>query len=62
MVIPSHLTIEEAIKSFMSVGIVTPSVLSVPLSGPDSRSPTPKGAIESIQEMTYVNPKTEGGL
>jgi uncharacterized membrane protein len=61
-VIPSQLTIEEAIKAIMSVGIVTPSVLSVPLSGPEPRSPSPKGAIASIQELKYVNPKTEGGL
>ena len=31
-ILPSHLTIEEAIKAIMSVGIVTPSNLSVPLS------------------------------
>ena len=31
-ILPSRLTIEEAIKAIMSVGIVTPSNLSVPLS------------------------------
>ncbi len=31
--LPSQLTVEEAIKSIMSVGIVTPQSLSVPLSG-----------------------------
>jgi len=61
-VIPSQLTIEEAIKAIMSVGIVAPSVLSVSLSGTESRSPSQKEAIASIQEMTYVNPKAEGGL
>ena len=61
-VIPSQLTIEEAIKAIMSVGIVAPSVLSVSLSGTESRSPSQKEAIASIQEMTYVNPKVEGGL
>jgi len=37
-ILPSHLTIEEAIKAIMSVGIVTPSNLSVPLPGPFSES------------------------
>jgi uncharacterized membrane protein len=32
-ILPSQLTIEEAIKAIMSVGIVTPHALSVPLSG-----------------------------
>lgn len=41
-ILPSHLTIEEAIKSIMSVGIVTPSNLSVPLSHPFSES-SPRG-------------------
>jgi len=31
--LPSQLTVEEAIKAIMSVGIVTPHTLSVPLSG-----------------------------
>ncbi len=31
--LPSQLTVEEAIKAIMSVGIVTPQSLSVPLSG-----------------------------
>ena len=31
--LPSQLTVEEAIKTIMSVGIVTPQPLSVPLSG-----------------------------
>jgi uncharacterized membrane protein len=34
--LPSQLTIEEAIKTIMSVGIVTPHTLSVPLSSPGS--------------------------
>jgi uncharacterized membrane protein len=41
-ILPSQLTIEEAIKAIMSVGIVTPSNLSVPLSHPFSE-PSPKG-------------------
>jgi len=32
-ILPSQLTVEEAIKAIMSVGIVTPQALSVPLSG-----------------------------
>ena len=35
-VLPSHLTIEEAIKAIMSLGIVTPANLSVTLSRPVS--------------------------
>jgi uncharacterized membrane protein len=34
--LPSQLTIEEAIKAIMSVGIVTPHTFSVPLSSPGS--------------------------
>jgi uncharacterized membrane protein len=41
-ILSSQLTIEEAIKAIMSVGIVTPSNLSVPLSHPFSDS-SPKG-------------------
>jgi len=37
-ILPSQLTIEEAIKAIMSVGIVTPSNLSVSLSHPFSES------------------------
>jgi hypothetical protein len=51
------LTVEEAIKAIMSVGIVTPQTLSVSLSG---GKPT-KEAIENLQGMKYVNPKIEGG-
>lgn len=56
-VFPSRLTIEEAIKAIMSVGIVTPHNLSVPLSGKKSE----KEPIENLKEMEYVNPKMEGG-
>jgi uncharacterized membrane protein len=34
--LPSQLTVEEAIKAIMSVGIVTPHTLSVPLSNSKS--------------------------
>jgi uncharacterized membrane protein len=53
-VIPSHLTIEEAIKSIMSVGIVTPPVLSVSLANSPGRNST----IEA-NHVTY--PHSEGG-
>lgn len=56
-VLPSRLTIEEAIKAIMSVGIVTPRSLSVPLSGKKSQ----KEPVENFKEMEYVNPKIEGG-
>jgi uncharacterized membrane protein len=60
-VLPSNLTIEEAIKSIMSVGIVTPPNLSVPLSRPLS-APLPDGkTIENSKEMKYLNSKSEGG-
>jgi len=55
---PSQLTIEEAIKAIMSVGIVTPNTLSVPLSGSQSE----EERIENFQRMNYLNSKIEGGL
>jgi uncharacterized membrane protein len=51
------MTIEEAIKAIMSVGIVTPHTLSAPLSGPKSE----KESVENFKEMKYLNPKIEGG-
>jgi uncharacterized membrane protein len=57
-ILPSQLTIEEAIKAIMSVGIVTPHTLSVPLSSPKSE----KESIENFKGMKYLNPKIEGGL
>ena len=56
-IFPSQLTIEEAIKAIMSVGIVTPHVLSVSLSS----HPSEKESIEKFKGMRYLNPKTEGG-
>jgi uncharacterized membrane protein len=56
-ILHSHLTIEEAIKAIMSVGIVTPHTLSVALSGSKSEKET----IENFKEMGYLNPKIEGG-
>ena len=56
-ILPSELTIEEAIKTIMSVGIVAPHQLSVPLSSPKSE----KEPIENFGGMKYLNSKTEGG-
>jgi uncharacterized membrane protein len=56
-VLPSQLTIEEAIKAIMSVGIVTPQTLSVPLSSPESE----KDSVENSTGLNYLNLKNEGG-
>jgi len=50
-ILPSQLTIEEAIKAIMSVGIVTPPTLSVPLSSPKSE----KEPVENFKGMKYLN-------
>jgi len=55
--LPSQMTIEEAIKAIMSLGIVTPHTLSVPLSGPRSE----KDSVENSKELKYLNLKNEGG-
>ena len=57
-VLPSHMTIEEAIKTIMSVGIVAPHHLSIPLSGTRSG----EESIENFKGLKYSNLKTEGGL
>jgi uncharacterized membrane protein len=51
------MSIEEAIKAIMSVGIVTPQNLSVPLSDMKSE----KEFIENFKGMNYLNSKIEGG-
>ncbi|MCX8116720.1 MAG: DUF502 domain-containing protein [Desulfobacterota bacterium] len=56
-VIPSQLTIEEAIKAVMSVGIVTPARLSVSLSEPVAA----QKSFEKEQRPVYPNLKIEGG-
>jgi len=56
-IIPSQMTIEEAIKTIMSVGIVTPPSLSAPLFSPE----TEKDSIENFKRMKYPNSKIEGG-
>ena len=55
--IPSCMSIEEAIKAIMSVGIVIPQNLSVPLSDIKSE----KESIENFKGMNYLNSKIEGG-
>jgi uncharacterized membrane protein len=56
-ILPSQLTIEEAIKTIMSVGIVAPHQLTVPLSSVKFG----KESIENSKGMKYLNPKIEGG-
>ncbi len=56
-VFPSQLTIEEAIKTIMSVGIVTPSQLTVSL----THAKPDKESIENFEKMKYLNSKIEGG-
>jgi uncharacterized membrane protein len=55
--LPSQLTIEEAIKAIMSVGIVTPQTLSVPLASTRSG----KDSVENSTALKYLNLKNEGG-
>ncbi len=56
-IIASRMTIEEAIKTIMSVGIVTPHNIPTTLSGKTSE----KEPIENLKEMQYLSPKIEGG-
>jgi uncharacterized membrane protein len=56
-IFPSQWTVEEAIKAIMSVGIVTPHSLSIPL----SNSKSGKEPVENFKGMKYLNPKIEGG-
>jgi uncharacterized membrane protein len=53
----SRMTIEEAIKTIMSVGIVAPPSLYLPLPGTNSD----KEATQNFGIVNYANPKTEGG-
>jgi uncharacterized membrane protein len=57
-IFPSQLTVEEAIKAIMSVGIVAPHALSIPL----SESKAEKERIANFQGTKYFNSETEGGL
>lgn len=50
-VIPSQLSIEEAIKAIMSVGIVTPQGLSIPLA--ENTCFKEKEAVENSKRMKY---------
>jgi uncharacterized membrane protein len=56
-IFPSQMTVEEAIKTIMSVGIVTPSHLSVSL----THATPGKELIENSEGMKYLNSKVEGG-
>jgi uncharacterized membrane protein len=56
-VFPSQMTIEEAIKTIMSVGIVTPSHLTVSF----NPAKLDKESIENFEGMKYLNSKIEGG-
>jgi uncharacterized membrane protein len=56
-VLPSQMTIEEAIKAVMSLGIVTPPALSALLSTPKSE----KESVEKVKGIKYLNPNIEGG-
>jgi uncharacterized membrane protein len=49
--------VEDAIKAIMSVGIVTPQTLSVPL----SNSKPEKESVEKSEGLKYLNSKMEGG-
>ena len=60
-ILASNLTIEEAIKSIMSVGIVTPSNLSVSLSQPSPEPDSTKDSVEEFKGVRRLNPKHEGG-
>jgi len=57
-VFPSQMTVEEAIKTIMSVGIVTPSHLTVSL----THAKSDEGSIGNSEGMKYLNSKVEGGL
>jgi uncharacterized membrane protein len=56
-VLPSQMTVEEAIKTIMSVGIVTPPRLTISL----THAKSDKESIENSEGMKYLNSKIEGG-
>ncbi|OGP88666.1 MAG: hypothetical protein A2157_17915 [Deltaproteobacteria bacterium RBG_16_47_11] len=56
-ILPSQMTVEEAIKAIMSVGIVTPTNLCVSLSSPRFE----KDSVENSAGLKYLNLKNEGG-
>ena len=60
-ILPSQMSIEEAIKAIMSVGIVTPPTLPVSLSNSSVGSTSEKEPVEHFKGITYLNSKTEGG-
>jgi len=56
-IFPSQMTIEEAIKTIMSVGIVTPSHLTVSF----THAKPGEESIENSEGMKYLSSKVEGG-
>jgi uncharacterized membrane protein len=56
-VFPSQMTVEEAIKTIMSVGFVTPPHLTISL----THTKSDKESIENSEGMKYLNSKVEGG-
>jgi len=60
-ILPSNLTIEEAIKAIMSVGIVIPRTLPATFSELLSESKLEKEPIENFKDIKYLNSKIEGG-
>lgn len=56
-VFSSQMTVEEAIKTIMSVGFVTPSHLTISL----THAKSDKESIENSEGMKYLNSKVEGG-
>lgn len=56
-VFPSQMTVEEAIKTIMSVGFVTPPHLTISL----THAKSDKESIENSEGMKYLNSKVEGG-
>jgi uncharacterized membrane protein len=53
----SHLTVEEAIKAIMSVGIVAPQTFSIV----SSDMKLEKESVENLKRVNYSNSKMEGG-
>ena len=61
-ILPSQMSIEEAVKAIMSVGMVIPDTLPASIFGTRVKSPSEKDPFAKSREMEYVNPKSEGGF
>jgi uncharacterized membrane protein len=59
--LPSQMSIEEAIKSIMSVGIVTPPALPALLNNTHAGPTSEKEPVERLKAIPYPNSKAEGG-